>query len=207
MTTRTIPAIAAVLLVALGAVACSPNDGPTPSESSTSSPSDSASPSGEARDVLDPPTFDVPSDADTAAADAQEAAEAAHAAIVHVEFAEGEGVDALSLFLRGEPLNSSLANIEAIQVGDATITGSASYDATSAVVSDLTRNNGAEVPFGAAVVTGCADYSEYSVVGNDDVPIAWPNGGLFEIDYSMEFEDDGRWIVVGETATGLPCEA
>lgn len=203
--TRTIPAIAAALAIALGAVACSPSEGPTPSDSANPSPSDSASPSGDERDVLEPPTFDVPATPEQAVADAGDAAEAWTVATENVLLAGGEGVDALGGFARDTALNDTLSLVDAVRFDGATVSGTFSYEATGGTASELTRPDGTVVSSGAVEVIGCADYQDFVLQGRAGDPAAWPNGGLFEIRYLLEFEDDGRWVVTTETATGYPC--
>lgn len=201
MTKRaTITTAALTLIVATVLAGCTPSDdepGITPLEPSSSESTAAPTQTG----VLEPLTFELPTSADQAIADAGTAAEAWALAVNYVE-QHPEEVAALSQLAAGDALSSVQANIEAITTGTATVTGSSPFVAQSGTAEDLDY-----IEFGSVEIVGCTDARQFTVIGsNDSAPVVWPNDGVFQTVYTLEFRNDGNWIVVDDVATGLPCE-
>lgn len=192
--------IAAGVVIALTATlaAC---DGGSSSESASASPSASTE-----RDILDAPRFETPLDETIAASDASIAAVAALDALTYVQLNGGEGVESLPSFLTDEELADGAGTLEALESGSADAQGTATYVATAVMVSDLEDAAGV-LPFGAARVTVCVDYSAFTLQGvNDPAPVVWPNDGLFAMEAPVEFDaGDGLWRIADTTTSGLPC--
>lgn len=199
---RTLAATTLAVALIATLAACDGGAEPNPSPSASAQPS----PSSTEGDALTPPEFDTPLDEEAASSGASDAAIAALEALTLIQVTGGEGADSLPLFFMDDALAEETQTVTAITSGSAAAEGTASFEIVSSTVSDL-ADPGVVLPFGAAQITVCLDYSNFTVQGvNDAEPIAWPNGGRFQADLDLKYStDDDLWRVSQSVGTGLPC--